>query len=68
MYKKGSGIGNADTLSLLLCIVTEEDNEIKFFLSTKELPIIYQEISQATKFDTIYSRVFDFTLHGWPAI
>lgn len=31
------------------------------------LPVSSQDIATATKEDSILSRVFDFTLNGWPA-
>ncbi|XP_054287559.1 uncharacterized protein K02A2.6-like [Macrosteles quadrilineatus] len=69
VYKKGSEIPNADALSRLPCgnnSCDDDEGEVNFFAATDELPITYKEISTATRYDPILSKVLDFTMHGWP--
>lgn len=65
-YRKGAEICNADALSRLPCETEEpEGREISFFESY-ELPITSKEIiALATRYDSILSKVLDFTNHGW---
>lgn len=66
-YRKGTNVSNADALSRLPC--TDESNcgdNIAFFSVTSELPITHKEISIATRYDPILSKVLDFTFE-WVA-
>lgn len=65
-YKKGEDIPHADGLSRLPCKGSEDEGEISFFSQTYQLPITHKEISIATKYDPILSKVLDFVNNGWP--
>ncbi|XP_062589262.1 uncharacterized protein K02A2.6-like [Saccostrea cucullata] len=67
-YKSSEQHGNCDSLSRLPLHETEqEDTEEGVFSLDMYLPISSQEIAMATRRDPILSRVYDFTLNGWPA-
>lgn len=68
-YKSSERHGNCDSLSRLpLPDGSEEEETFEWvFCLDLGLPVSSQEIATATKEDSILSRVFDFTLNGWPA-
>ncbi|XP_062614634.1 uncharacterized protein K02A2.6-like [Saccostrea cucullata] len=67
-YKSSEQHSNCDSLSRLpLHETKQEDTEEGVFSLDMYLPISSQEIAMATRRDPILSRVYDFTLNGWPA-
>ncbi|XP_054257422.1 uncharacterized protein K02A2.6-like [Macrosteles quadrilineatus] len=68
VYKKGCDMANADGLSRLPCQNEKPgpENTVAFFSIANELPVTAKEISTATRYDPILSKVLDFTIHGWP--
>lgn len=68
-YKSSEQHGNCDSLSRLpLPDGSEEEETFEgVFCLVLGLPVSSQERATATKVDSILSRVFDFTLNGWPA-
>ncbi|XP_054279190.1 uncharacterized protein K02A2.6-like [Macrosteles quadrilineatus] len=65
-YQKGTDISNADALSRLPCDKGELEGEISFFSYAHQLPITSREISTATRFDPVLSKVIDYVTNGWP--
>lgn len=68
-YKSSEQHGNCDSLSRLPLPAgsSKEETFEGVFCLDLGLPVSSQEIATATKVDSILSRVFDFTLNGWPA-
>ncbi|XP_013403532.1 uncharacterized protein K02A2.6-like [Lingula anatina] len=70
-YRKSADNASADCFSRLPNKNSEpsEDNEfvIHCVSFTEELPVKASDISKATMKDPVLSRVYDFTLNGWPS-
>ncbi|XP_061165874.1 uncharacterized protein K02A2.6-like [Saccostrea echinata] len=67
-YRSSEQHRNCDSLSRLsLHEIEQEETEEGIFTLDMCLTISSQEIAIATRRDPIMSRMFDFTLNGWPA-
>ena len=70
VYRAGSS-NNADALSRLPIPVRSEEEQIpqdvfQVFASIDSSPVTSKMIAEETKRERILSRVYNFTLHGWP--
>ena len=60
---------NADALSRLVhaCLEEQGEEEEVYLISyLEELPVTARDIAAATRKDLVLTRVYDFTLYGWP--
>ena len=60
---------NADALSRLpanVATAQDEESSIYHFTLLDELPVTAKEIETATRNDPVLSRVYQYTLSGWP--
>ena len=67
-YWKAGEHANADALSRLVLLTSEDESETQVFMISyvDELPITAGDVASATQKDPVLARVYDFTLHGWP--
>ena len=70
-YRKSIDHANADALSRLPDASSKPGNEVYDFpinliYFADELPAMAKDISEATRKDTILSKVVEYTQNGWP--
>ena len=67
-YKRSKEHGNADGLSRLPLIASEDDTASVFLVSFADaLPVTADEIAAQTAKDPILSEVYCYVLEGWPS-
>ena len=66
--KKSNDHGNADYVSRTPHGQAKRnlELEVNYFSNVRSLPVTAGEISSTTQKDPLLSRVYDFTLNGWP--
>ena len=68
-YKKSADHANADALSRLPQASgdnTAEEGSIFYFSHLEELPVSANDIENATMKDPVLSKVWSYTMNGWP--
>jgi hypothetical protein len=68
VYRKSEDHANADFLSRMPTTEAKSslEQEINYFSYTDVLPVTAMEIRNGTLKDPVLSKVYDFTLNGWP--
>ncbi|KAL3999164.1 tetraspanin-4 [Sarotherodon galilaeus] len=69
-YRRSAEHANADALSRLPRNTpdnTAEEGSIFYFSHVEKLPIVAKDIERATMKDPILSKVWSYTMNGWPS-
>ncbi|XP_039893254.1 uncharacterized protein K02A2.6-like [Simochromis diagramma] len=69
-YRRSAEHANADALSRLPRNTPDniaEEGSIFYFSHVEELPIVAKDIERATMKDPILSKVWSYTMNGWPS-